>query len=64
MNQNQTLSFIEATRLNRHERRRIGKINQVKIPGTSMPIFKDDWNNEKKKKFEESSKQALRDNKY
>lgn len=32
------LTFSEAQGLNRSERRRLGKLNGVKIPGTTQPI--------------------------
>ena len=41
MQPTKTLTFGEAQRLNRHDRRKLGKINKIKISGTSKPIISD-----------------------
>lgn len=42
-------SAEEVMGYNRKERRRIGKLNKVKIPGTNKPFNKKQWEKENKR---------------
>lgn len=37
MNPNKTVTAEEAMMMNRHQRRALGKLNKVKIPGINVP---------------------------